>query len=898
MADLPCLAILPTPFENGIDDASDSTKEAAPLALVDFRSALLEEWPTDAHVVQYVVTLPNRDTGDHDVVTFPRLNHGALPGLKAMGAEVLQTIIGIDIDTPNHGPLHADTVTFFEEDISKKLPLWPCLMNFAAYYTTRAGARFIYVLKEPLPVEDCELVTEALVACFIKVGLQADTNCLDWTRLFRLPRVMRDGTPQGRRPFDSVLINQETVLDPFELPQTWDPLPKKPRSPATARLNLDMPDDLVYPEFCLVLDEKGREKPSDWLKEAKRRLKGRNCFPCLFGDEVMALPGARMNTLQSFIGEACALLSYQPHTTPQHLYALFLPAILKLDPDNQTPDWRVPLWSAICKYWPREIMRHELEAQTKKQEEVAPWVSLLDSIRAWNKSEALLGTDQEAREFVKRRAILASGNHYFVLKQDGRYETTETSGHHLISKIRQLGMEHVISTATITDRGVQDKPIQGIINEYVATGFEVEGSVDPERDGIVYGKKLFKTLFTRSNLEPVFDERVDQWLRIFAGRQYQKLCEWIGLALAWDEGPICALSIKGPPGCGKKLLVQGLVECVSTRECSDVTEFGDFKSGILRSPFLVVNEGFPDPRMLKMSPADAFRQFVGGDPIRVAEKYKVPIWVRNPLRVLFTTNNDEIIRALAGGRDLTPFDRDAIKERLFHIDVAEEARKWLLDIGGIRYTKGWIEGDAGQASDSVVAKHFMYLYANRPEARGSRLLMEGSNNERLIKGMTLRSGAAPIVLQVLVQLIELFEIRKYAAVVEDGKIYVTENMVEEYFEVVLTNKKPPSSHTIKNVISAMRQPGTEPKQEVRGSLQGGKKLATWHQLNAKLILEEAIDRGLSCGKLQRIVDFLEGRVESWKAEPAVQGLLLRSLENRGAALLKNTPTNGVKKSGS
>jgi len=838
---LPEVAVLPSAYVDGADTIYD--KAAPLLPLEDFEIALTKDYPYDAHTVSYVVA---DSTGT--VMPFPRVNKPALREIRAMSAEVFLTFIAIDIDSPGHIALSQESHAELEGLVAKALPQLP---DFTAYYTTRAGVRFIYVLEDPIPVDKGEGYILAIIQKFKKAGIRINPEeCKDWTRLFRLPKVLREGTALGHREFDECIINHDTRLDlseiePVTVYRTAEPL-------SVPSLENPLPDDLAFTDYCEDFNAKGKVVESRFFKEAKKTLKGRMCFPALFENKVLAHAGARDNTIQRLVGEVCSLLVHQPGAAPEGVYALFLPAVIRLVPDGE--DWRRVAWRAICKYWPREIAKLQMEEDV--HEDV--WNSVIGGMRKWDTSSAELFSAEPhvVREYVLRHGIIATSDNYFILTPKGTYETTPTDRSHIIARIRELGMDRVLQTHSLTNRGQEDRSIQGMLNANVAAGFELDGVVTEEGDGTINGnKRLQRCLFRRKHLlEPEPNTDVDAWLRIFAGAQYEKLCRWIGLALAWDEGPICALSVRGSPGCGKKLLVRGLVETVDTEKCSDATEFGQFKSGIGYSPFLVVNEGFPARHKMPVPPADAFRQFVGGDPIRFEEKYKVPITVRNPLRVIFTTNNDDIVNALAGGRDLTPYDRDAIAQRLFHIDVPDAAAEWLMDLGGLDFTKGWIAGDSGRKSRYVVAKHFLYLHSIRSQHTRGRFLMEGSNCERLIKAMTLRSGAAPAVFEILTRLIELAG-KQGSAVIEGGAIFVTENMVEKYEQREHANRPPTSHHVIRNVIAAMRMPGTTPIKGVKGRGQDHA-LAVWHQLNGRLILEEAIERGLPSIRLQKILGMI------------------------------------------
>jgi len=119
-------------------------------------------------------------------------------------------------------------------------------------------------------------------------------------------------------------------------------------------------------------------------------------------------------------------------------------------------------------------------------------------------------------------------------------------------------------------------------------------------------------------LTPHKSEAVDGWLRAFFGSHYERAEKWIQYALAFEEGPICALSIKAPAGIGKKMLTEGLAECLVHPYLATGHDMcGKENGALLKTPFLVVNEGLPSIR--DNAPADVFKELTAGDPIRVRE---------------------------------------------------------------------------------------------------------------------------------------------------------------------------------------------------------------------------------------------------------------------------------------
>ena len=142
-------------------------------------------WDTDAHFVTYVVK---------DRARWPRLNKPSLPCIRALGCDVLTTMLVLDYDNPNHEPWKPGQIDQFITKLADMEAAFPLLGQWTCLYTTAGGAaRFVYVYSEPVEVLTAERKNMGMVAEFKKHGLDVDAAVFDWTRAFRLPYVKRDG---------------------------------------------------------------------------------------------------------------------------------------------------------------------------------------------------------------------------------------------------------------------------------------------------------------------------------------------------------------------------------------------------------------------------------------------------------------------------------------------------------------------------------------------------------------------------------------------------------------------------------------------------------------------------------------------------------------------------------
>lgn len=152
--------------------------------------ALDRMWPTHAMLVAYAL----RDPHGKRLEWQPRVNKSALPWLREQGYALEFPYVVVEGDTPGHVPWTADLWGAFAE-ARAQTPL----LDGTIFYGTPRGWRSLWALAEPIVDPDAyENVAHGLLATLARTGLDVDTNTLDWTRLFAVPRHRRpDGTVVG-----------------------------------------------------------------------------------------------------------------------------------------------------------------------------------------------------------------------------------------------------------------------------------------------------------------------------------------------------------------------------------------------------------------------------------------------------------------------------------------------------------------------------------------------------------------------------------------------------------------------------------------------------------------------------------------------------------------------------
>lgn len=158
------VAVAPNKYVPGWPGNPSSDYERMPLV-----EALERVYPTDAHLVAYVVDTP----ATHQ----PRLRKDSAPSYP-LPARV--HVLFADIDHPNRAkttPEMLDTVALETEGI----------------YWTEHGYRLVQPLLRPVPALESEPTLWAWLTALAARGIGVDWACRDWTRHFRLPNVRKKG---------------------------------------------------------------------------------------------------------------------------------------------------------------------------------------------------------------------------------------------------------------------------------------------------------------------------------------------------------------------------------------------------------------------------------------------------------------------------------------------------------------------------------------------------------------------------------------------------------------------------------------------------------------------------------------------------------------------------------
>lgn len=256
--------------------------------VVELREALERRYPTDAHFACYVVV----DADGHPVEAQPRLNKASAPAVEAQDHQILFSALVVDVDDPvahANGTPARDDWRAEQEDALEAMP--EALGSTVGQYDTRGGYRLVWQLSAPVGVDEYLHRLRSVYHHLRAAGVEPD-ELLDWNRLYRLPRVRRDGVDQDA----PLYLRERHVL------LRWDASLDVQRRPGVEALvgierahlpGQQVPEQIAAERNNTLMRVAGRMRRGGLgepeILEAIRAVNTARCQPPLDDDEVQAI---------------------------------------------------------------------------------------------------------------------------------------------------------------------------------------------------------------------------------------------------------------------------------------------------------------------------------------------------------------------------------------------------------------------------------------------------------------------------------------------------------------------------------------------------------------------------------------------------------------------------------
>jgi P4 family phage/plasmid primase-like protien len=188
----PLVTVWPDRNIYGWEGGAAELEDLVGCPVVGVREALGAEHTTDAHMWPAWIEGP---TGGVDEV-IPRIKKKARTAVENAGARILFGLVVYDVDDKETHRGSGVARESWISEVVEKLAVLPWREGMGVYLT-KGGMRLLWELPEPLGIDAYLSFMRLFRAELARHGIEADA-LEDWTRCYRLPRVMRDGRRQER----------------------------------------------------------------------------------------------------------------------------------------------------------------------------------------------------------------------------------------------------------------------------------------------------------------------------------------------------------------------------------------------------------------------------------------------------------------------------------------------------------------------------------------------------------------------------------------------------------------------------------------------------------------------------------------------------------------------------
>lgn len=722
---LPPLCVWPHPRILGWDGSSP------PPSLHDVRLgavALETRYDTDAHAPGYVIPGQPRQ---------PRVRKSAVRHLLEHGAEPEMWWVFVDVDLPGHAPWPSDE----QRDVilgaimdTYGEPGGP--LEAAGIYSTRSGYRLLWALERPIPVTLYESwATQWVDRIEALTGIDVDRSCVQWTRCYRLPHVVRDGEAQS--PYvDLSRLSRRLAWTPPRYPSRDVPAPPTAPHGATEHLpDVDPPTDEELDTLAAI------RGCADLARRIRERLP-------------LAQPGDRDNALTRSIGR---LLRVLDTTDPREPYRYLLGCI-EADTTDGAP--------SVEKLWDR-------------------------CVHFAARSEADRAAEAEVTDFLERSReeqplILAVGSRYYVrdVTVDPPTYRGPITGGTVAGAVERYVCPAVPGLSVRTKNGdpVPTPRLFADMGAHVYHTIIELGRDTSEYDPRQRGGTLYEAACSvRRDLTPREHPDVHRWLTLLGGDQSETLLDWLATVTDLSR-PTCALYIQGVPGVGKGLFASGVSALWGDSRTSYDNVVSGFNEALTACPVIFADESLPTD---KGQFSAILRSLIGERERVLTRKYMPASTVIGAVRLIIGANNADALRLR---ESLTQDDLAAIAERILHVYADEKVRSYLVDTD----TEGWVRtADGGPGK---IPEHVAWLAETRQVTPGSRFLVSGRMTD-FHASLTLSAGINEEVLGALAMWVMRRQMDPGLTVGAPGEVWVTTTALRTRW-LSLTGSPPPLASEI------------------------------------------------------------------------------------------------------
>ena len=442
--------------------------------------------------------------------------------------------------------------------------------------------------------------------------------------------------------------------------------------------------------------------------------------------------------------------------TPQVVYAFMVGPYLKameqrsqVDPSNARSEdtIRGEAWRAVLAHWTMQhaieqdiIQRDTLEEQQDvlAKEERQVLNDEAETTLARDMSSMLGLPEDWCSANLRKHLLISSGLGISVAQvRNGAmyWSDPQKKWSNVVPAIRESGhlLINLLRPKTNPEDGIEIRTEQAVMHDHGSTcGDMVRASRLTDRNRIETvtqsGEKrlrfVYKLLGMAEDIQPVYHDCIDKYFREIAGEHYEKFLDWCACFRKIDR-PLPALYLKGPPGIGKGMLLEGLSQLTAAKTSAEFTDaLQQFQDTWKDTPFVSIDEDASTANgKFTKNVVGVLRRLIGGHFKYVQIKGEKSLRLDGEWRLMISANNDGVLEIK---QDLDDNDIEALNGRIFYIDSeprATEIKQILRQAGG----RNGNEHGPGTEADNwplKIAQHVVWLEENRQVQHGERYLVD------------------------------------------------------------------------------------------------------------------------------------------------------------------------------
>jgi len=577
------------------------------------------------------------------------------------------------------------------------------------FYSTRHGLRAVWGLERPATGGEWEATWEWVVGKLDPVlkpmGYQCDPQAKDWTRLFRLPLVLRSGVQTWGEPhFLEGPTRGSALLPPAKAARAPERLQERTNPRGRVHVNeeaLGQVEDARVDVWGAEHAETPVSRPAATTlarlpEQIQQILKLE--IPLQTTEQCIAAGYAgRDSALVGLAGTVVRYAVLVKDMSPRACFGLMAPVIYQMDPDEQGVSWADKTRAKVAEYWSRDYTSPDLLAKVADAEpdevldHYEPFMEVLRQIQSWLRTVGLPATLKDAWDYYVPRFVTATGKGQIAI-WTGRNQIAVGAASNLLPNMLRNEPEHPMrlfqkdklmfdgmdgngrpvsrprkaAEFTTTFQGDPNKLPMAVDNQRFVENiqrFETDGTFYYERPRFVFAE----------GLEPKYNEIIDQFLRNALGPNYGMFVAYMKIMPDIDKA-LPLIILYGDSQQGKSYIANGICALFG-----DVywrytdKQATNFNGERAYSPMVMIEENFGS-----YWTSETLREQVNhSQHVRVEAKGKDAVMIESASRIIKCSNSlDQDLRELLRERNGKQYRmveslkvRDAVAKRVRAVKV-------------------------------------------------------------------------------------------------------------------------------------------------------------------------------------------------------------------------------------